>query len=61
MWFFEDTVSADGVPFLVRRGGKDVLVSENTTQHVFEIKEIGVAARSVDFLVWGYSSPRDSG
>lgn len=58
-WFSEDGVSADGVPFLVKRTGKNVLVSENNTQNVFEIKGIGVAARSVHFLVWGYNFPRE--
>jgi len=56
-WFSEDKVSADGVPFLVKRTGNDVLVSPNNTQNVFEIKGSEVSARAVHFLVWGYNYP----
>jgi len=56
-WFSEDRVSADNVPFFVRRTGDDVLVSGNNTENVFEIKGIEAFARSLHFLVWGYNRP----
>jgi hypothetical protein len=59
-WFSEDKVSDSGVPFLVERTGNDVLVSENNTQNVYEIKGIEASARALHFLIWGYMYPRDS-
>jgi len=58
-WFSEDKVSANGVPFLVRRTCSDVLVSENNTENVYEIKGIEASAQSLHFLIWGYMNPRD--
>jgi hypothetical protein len=58
-WFSEDRVSADGVPFLVQRDGKDVLVSENNTENVYEIKGVQTSAAAVHFLVWGYNFPSE--
>ncbi len=56
-WFSDAEVSADGVPFAVQRTGNDVLVSENNTQNLYEIKEIEVSAGALHFLVWGYNLP----
>ncbi len=57
-WFSEDKVTANDVPFLVRRVGNDVVVSENNTQNVYEIKGIKASARALHFLIWGYMNPR---
>lgn len=57
-WFSQEKVLADGIPFLVRRTGSDVLVSENNTQNVYEIKGIEASACALHFLVWGYNNPR---
>jgi len=56
-WFSQDRVSADGVPFQVRRAGNDVLVSKNNTQNVYEIEGLDTSAKSLHFLVWGYMNP----
>ena len=56
-WFSEDKVTANDVPFLVRRVGNDVVVSENNTQNVYEIKGIKASARALHFLIWGYMNP----
>jgi hypothetical protein len=56
-WFTQDRVSADGVPFHVRRADNDVLVSQNNTQNVYEIEGLDTSAKSLHFLVWGYSNP----
>jgi hypothetical protein len=56
-WFPEDHVVTEGIPFLVRRDGKNVLVSANNTQNLYEIKGIDASARSLHFLVWGYNRP----
>jgi hypothetical protein len=57
-WFSEDVVTADGVPFHLRRSGKDVLVSANNTQNIFEIKGFEKRAQRLHFLLWGYNTPR---
>jgi hypothetical protein len=57
-WFPDEGVSADGIPFRVRRDGNDVLVSGNNTQNVFEIKGFERSARRLHFLLWGYNNPR---
>ena len=57
-WFSQEKVLADGIPFLVRRTGSDVLVSENNTQNVYEIKGIEAYACALHFLAWGYNNPR---
>ena len=57
-WFEEEKVKADGVPFIVKKDGSDVLVSPNNTQNVFETKGIKQPARALHFLIWGYNRPR---
>ncbi len=58
-WFTQDRVSADGIPFQVRRAGNDVLVSKNNTQNVYEIEGLDTSAKSLHFLVWGYMNPTE--
>jgi hypothetical protein len=57
-WFADGEVRVEGVPFLVRRTGNDVLVSANNTQNVFEIGGFESSARALHLLVWGYNRPR---
>jgi hypothetical protein len=51
-------VSSDGVPFRVELAGKDVLVSGNNTQNVFEIGGFETRAHRLHFLIWGYNRPQ---
>jgi Peptidase family C25 len=57
-WFDKDQVAHDGVPFLVGLAGRDVLVSSNNTENVFEIRGLNLPARALHLLLWGYNRPR---
>jgi hypothetical protein len=56
-WFSEDVVRYKGVPFMVKRRGKDVLVSENNTENRFVLEGVDCVASKIHLLVWGYNNP----
>ena len=56
-WFSEDIVRYKGVPFMVKRKGKDVLVSENNTRNYFVLEEVNCVASKIHLLIWGYNNP----
>jgi hypothetical protein len=59
-WFEEDAVMAEGIPFVVKRGGNDVLVTSNRTENEFDIGGINACGGSLHFLVWGYNYPDEA-
>ncbi len=58
-WFTEETAASNGVPFLVKREGDDVLVSPNNTQNVFHLHGFSLPCRKVHVLFWGYNLPEN--
>lgn len=56
-WFAADEVVADGVPFRVRRGERDVVVSPDNTDNVFALVGVAQSARALHLLLWGYMHP----